>query len=107
MKKTFSLISFVLSVVVAVCDLCLAVFGMIDLQKTLNILSTTPGTSGIDYFGIAWGLAILLFFVSLVGLTFSTTTVLIAEKLIIKRSACTICILFALLLMVSVFIFFI
>ncbi len=71
-------LSFLLSLVFSGYCLVTLIWGLWDIHLALERLSNTPGTSGIDCFGIGWQSGIDLFTVSLFSL--------IASSIAVKRN---------------------
>ncbi len=107
MKKFFSILFFILSIVIIVLDISFAVYAMIDLQNTLDVLASTPGTSGADYLGVGWLFGIGLFLISVVGLIFSLAGAKITQKHRIKVVLYCMSAFFILLLLLSAIVFYI
>lgn len=68
-------LSFLLSLVLSGYCLAILVWGLWDIRLALEHLSNTPGTSGIDHFGIGWQAGIDLFAVSVFSLIVSSIAV--------------------------------
>ena len=68
MKKVFSWIFFVLTILVFAFDLYFAIAGAIDVQKNLDKLAATPGASGVDYLGVGIDVVVFgVFAISIIG----------------------------------------
>ncbi|MBR5322573.1 MAG: hypothetical protein IKU48_03410 [Clostridia bacterium] len=107
MKRKLSMILFVISCLVLITSIVFCVCSIVDINHILNKLANDPSASGIDYLGIGWGYGIGLFAVSVLGLILS----MISKKLLQQKTLRYICIIamvvFALLLITSVFLFYI
>lgn len=71
MKQILSMVLLAASCLVLVLSLFVCVYGIWDINRTLEALANNPSASGLDYFGIGWGYGICLFAVSTVGLILS------------------------------------
>lgn len=106
MKRKLSLTLFIASIVDLVFCICFCVYGIIDFQNTFAGLAATPGTSGMDYFGLGWGYGIALFFGALSGLLLSIISVILAQKKGIRYGSFASIALFSLLLVIAVIVFY-
>ncbi len=106
MKKTLSVILLVVSCLVLVVSIAFCIYSVVDINRSLNELANNPSASGIDYLGIGWGYGICLFTVSVLGFILSA----VSKKLLQQKSLRYVCIIamviFALLLITSIFLFY-
>ncbi|MBR3968571.1 MAG: hypothetical protein IKJ93_03170 [Clostridia bacterium] len=105
MKKKNLKILFSLTVVTFVLDICFLIYGLIDISNYISRISQV--SSGIDYFGIGWGLGLGLFVISLIGLALSIITAKLSQQSVIKKTAYVLLCLFVVLLLLGVVIFYI
>lgn len=103
MKKIASWVLLLLSGVAAISDIFFLVYGWAAVRE----LAATPGTSGIDYLGLGWGLGICLLAISFLGLLFGSGAVILCENKILRTIAACQLALFALLFYVGFFVLFI
>ena len=101
MKKKNLKILFSLTVITYVLDICFLIYGLIDISRI------SQESSGIDYFGIGWGLGLGLFVISLIGLALSIITAKLSQQSVIKETAYVLLCLFVVLLLLGVVIFYI
>lgn len=105
MKKKIAVILFVLTCIVFAFDLFCLIYGIVDINNTLDRLKA-EGASGIDYWGLGWGMGISLVAVSVVGLILTLITKKIAEINVLKSILSVLTAVFLLLLAAGFIVFF-
>lgn len=106
LKKTLSIILFTVLCLVLTVSVVICFYSIYDINRTLNELANTPGTSGIDYLGIGWIYGICLFAVSVLGLILSGISQKLLQQKIQQYVSIVAMVVFALLLMISFLIFY-
>ncbi|MGN0114855.1 MAG: hypothetical protein ACI396_05970 [Acutalibacteraceae bacterium] len=104
MKKVISVILFVLSIIAALLDVFVCVYGFIDINNDLTDLSMAHA-SGADYLGVAVGVgvyAIVIFFISLFGSIISGINAKIAVNKAVRYISLGMVSMFILLLMTPI-----
>ena len=107
LKKAVSIIIFSIIILLLICNISFCIYGFVDISNTYKILENTPGTSGMDYFGIGWVLGIGLFLFSFFGLLLSIISSKIAQEKVIMYTSYIMILLFSLLLILGVVVFYI
>ena len=79
MKKTASIILLVCAVAVLLFGIYAGISGVISIKTELDRLAAS-NASGADYLGIGWGLGIIMFYVSCLGLVLSVIGAKISEN---------------------------
>lgn len=100
MKKVVSVILFVLSIIAALFDVFVCVYGIIDISDELARIPAHA--SGSEYLGVAIGVGIYafgIFVISLFGLIISGINAAITEKKAFKYISIALVSLFVLILM--------
>ncbi len=106
MKMAVSIALFSVSCVVFLLSVLFCIYSFVDIHSILQALSADPSASGIDYFGIGWGYGICLFAAASVGLILSLISKQKLQGRILQR-ICLVCTAgSALLLAVSLVLFF-
>lgn len=108
MRKVFSWIFLILTILVLMFDIYFAISGSIDVQKNLDKLAENPGASGVDYFGVGADiLALGVIVISIIGLTFAVISCIISQNRVrsIISYVATACFSLPILLSFSFFIF--
>lgn len=99
-------IIFAILCLVLVTSIVFFIYSIVDINRFLNELANSPGTSGSDYFGVGMGYGICLFALSVLGLILSWK----CKKQLHMKSMRYICIIgtvvFTLLLIASAFLFY-
>ena len=107
MKRTLSIILLTLSCLVLIVAIAFCIYSFYDINLVLNELSNTPGTSGIDYMGIGWGYGLVLFATSALGLILSVISKKLLHQKTLQCLTIVAMIIFALLLITSLFLFYV
>ncbi|MBO5324431.1 MAG: hypothetical protein J6A88_10135 [Oscillospiraceae bacterium] len=106
MKRTISIIVFTLSCFLLLLSIFLGIYGFYDLNRTLEELANTPGTSGIDYWGVGWGYGICLFVPSVLGLVLSIVSKILQQQKALQYISVCMIFLFVWLTIASICLFF-
>ena len=107
MKKVTSTILFVLSLLFVVLSVAGTIYAIYDIDRILNDLANDPSASGIDFLGIGWGYGIPLFVLSIFGLILSAVNMKLLSKKVLRYTAVAEVAVSAVLIIVSVFIFYV
>ena len=101
MKKA-STILFILSLLFVILAVSGSIYAIYDIAQISNNLANDPSASGIDFMGIGWGYGIILFVLSTLGLILSAVT-----KKVLRYTAVAEIAVSAVLIIVSIFIFYV
>lgn len=80
MKKVTSIILFALSLLFVALSVAGTIYAIYDIVRISNDLANNPSSSGIDFMGIGWGYGIVLFVMSIFGLTLSAVNIKLLSK---------------------------
>lgn len=106
MKKVISWIFFISANLVFVYDIHFAIVGAIDVKSELDRLASTPGASGVDYWGVGWDILILgIIGISILGFLFSLISWRISKNRIMRIISFVLLVLFSLVLSSVLFYF--
>lgn len=106
MKKVTSIILFVLSLLFVALSVAGTIYAIYDIVRISNDLANNPSSSGIDFMGIGWGYGIVLFVMSIFGLTLSAVNIKLLSKKALRYIAVAEVAVSAVLIIVSVCIFY-
>lgn len=107
MKRTKPLVLFVLAIITLVLSIVFLVYGLIDINATLQELAINPeDKTALSYFGIGWVAGIGLWFISSIGLVFSIISSKINQNVKINLVSYVLIVVFVLLLVLSSILFF-
>ena len=107
MKKAVSIGLTILGACVLLLDVVFCVYGLIELKMELDRLTATPGTSGIDYFGLGWALGIGLLLLSGAGLLIAAINAKITANRLVKKACFAAIVAFVLLFAIGICVFFV
>ena len=107
MKKTASIILFILSLLFVILAVSGTIYAIYDIAQFSNNLASDPGASGIDFMGIGWGYGVILFVLSTIGLILSAVSIKLLSNKVLRYTAVAEIALSAVLCIVSVFIFYV
>ena len=107
MKKITSTSLFVLSLLLVVLSVVCAIYAIYDIDRISNDLANDPSASGIDFMGIGWGYGIILFVLSIFGLILSAVNIKQLSKKVLRDTAVAEIAVSAVLIIVSIFIFYV
>ena len=105
-KKILSITLLIISSLVLAVSVVFCVYSVIDINRVLNEIANDPSASGIDYFGIGWGYGICLLAVSVLGLILSGISKKLLQQKALGYVTITAMVVFALLLLASIFLFY-
>lgn len=106
MKKTISIIIFAVSVLILAALVIACIYGIYDINRTLNELANDPGASGIDYFGIGWGYGIILFALSVPELILLAVNMKLLQQKTLRYISAAGIVISGLLMMASIYLFY-
>lgn len=107
MKKVLSIVLLIATSLLLFASLYFCIYSFYDINCVLDKLANDPNASGIDYFGIGWGYGICLFAISIIGLFVSIISKKMQQQRISKNISLGAIFIFVLLIVVSIFLFFI
>ena len=107
MKKTTSTILLVLSLLFVVLSVVGTIYAIYDIERITNDLANDTSASGIDFMGIGWGYGIILFVLSIFGLILSAVNIKQLSKKVLRYTAVAEIAVSAVLIIVSIFIFYV
>lgn len=107
MKKVTSTILFVLSLLFVVLSVAGTIYAIYDIDRISNDLANDPSASGIDFMGIGWGYGIVLFTLSVLGLMLSAVNIKLLAKKALRYIAIAEVAVSAVLIIISVFVFYV
>lgn len=107
MKKTISTILLTLSFLIVALSIACCIYGIYDINRTLDSLANNPSASGIDYLGIGWGYGIVLFALSALGLILSSVNVKLLQQKALRYMSVAEIVVSALLMITSFFLFYV
>ena len=94
MKKLFSWILFILTVIVFIFDIYVTVTGTIDVKNQMDRLAAT-GASGVDYWGVGADILIMfIILITVVGLILAIVSSKFAQSRVIEILSIIIFLLF-------------
>jgi hypothetical protein len=94
MKKIFSWILFILTVIVFIFDIYVTVTGTIDVKNQMDRLAAT-GASGVDYWGVGADILIMfIILITVVGLILAIVSSKFAQSRVIEILSIIIFLLF-------------
>lgn len=100
-RKVASIILLVLAALTLIFNIAFCVYGIYDTLREMKVISETPGSSGVDYWGLGWGYAYFSFFISLFGLIVSVIAHISAKIQAIKDLSAIIIFYFSCLLLAA------
>lgn len=106
MKKA-STILFILSLLFVILAVSGTIYAIYDIAQISNNLANDPSASGIDFIGIGWGYGIILFVLSTLGLILSAVNIKQLSKKVLRYTAVAEIAVSAVLIIVSIFIFYV
>lgn len=107
MKKLLSLMPLTMALIVLVPAVIFCVYGIYEINLTLNELANDLSSSGIDYLGVGWGYGIGLFTVSTLGLVLSIVSTKLLKQKIQRYLSIASTSLFVLLMIISICLFYV
>ena len=105
-KKILSITLLIISSLVLAVSVVFCVYSVIDINSILNKLANDPSASGIDYFGVGWVYGICLLALSVFGLFLSIISKKILHRKVLQYFSVIEIIVFMLLLITSIFLFY-
>lgn len=106
MKRTRSLVLFIISSLILLVSIFFCIYGVVDIIRTQNELANAPSASGIDYWGIGWGYGISLFAISVLGLILSWISRKLLQQKILRTISVIAIAVFVFLIIASLFMFY-
>lgn len=106
MKKSISVILFILSLVVVTLSIAGSIYGICDINRMRNDLANDTSASGIDYMGIGWGYGIILFVASAIALILSAINIKMLKKKSLQYISVAEVFASVILIVTSVFMFY-
>lgn len=106
MKQTIPTFLLAAACLLLLLAVVLFIYGVSDLNRTLDILASDPAASGIDYMGLGWGAGISLLAVSLPGLILAVIASRSHTRRLLRRISAATAAIHALLTALSVFLFY-
>ena len=107
MKRTASMILLTASCLVLIVSLVFCFASVYEINRTLHDLASTPGSGGIDYWGIGWGAGICLLALSVLGSILSILSMKQLRHSMLRYASVIATVAFALLFAASIFLFYI
>jgi hypothetical protein len=107
MNKSASTILFILSVIFAILTVIGTAYAICDITRISNDLTNDLAASGVDFMGIGWGYGIVLFALSAIVLILSAVSIKLLSNKALRYTAVAEVILSAVLIVASVFIFYV
>lgn len=106
MKRMLSIILLAASCFFLLVSIVFCFYGVYDINRTLNELANNPSASGIDYMGVGWGYGICLFIASTLGLILSGISKKLLQQKTLQHITIAAMVVFSLLLITSIFLFY-
>lgn len=107
MKKTLSMTVFILSLLTVALSSAYCIYGIYDIGRSMDELANDPSASGIDYMGIGWGYSISLSALSAFGLILSAVSIKLSQRKALRYTSVAWTVVSAILMIISVFLFFV
>lgn len=107
MKRITSTILLVLSLLFVVFSVAGTIYAIYDIDRMSKGLANDSSASGMDFMGIGWGYGIVLFVLSAIGLTLSAINIKLLSKKALRYTAFAEVAVSSILLIISIFIFYV